>query len=321
MFFLVIAQITAFAQTNCTEQPVGNLITDITPTQAQDTINAYLDKDWFVILDVRTPTEYNTMHLNQGVNLNFNSGIFSTEVAKLDRNKVYVLHCASGARSGQAKVIMENLGFYRVYNMSGGLNSWNGSGYPTTTDVAPIVDACELEYLFEDILVGNTESYTFKITNAANDTLKISEVSELAGTEFSTDFDIDTTLAGSFEYSFNVYYTPVDDIADNQTFTVTTNGGIIEFSLNGTALDFTGIASAQNNSITVYNNTYNKLIEIRGNSIGVKSYTLISTSGVVCKSGKLNGETQINYNGMASGIYILRVESEKEVKTFKLLME
>jgi rhodanese-related sulfurtransferase len=251
ILLFVITQIAAFAQNNCSDQPTGNLITDITPTQAQDTINTYLDKDWFVILDVRTPTEYNTMHINQGVNLNFNSGIFSTEVAKLDRNKVYVLHCASGARSGQAKIIMENLGFYRVYNMSGGLNSWNGSGYPTTTDVASIVDACELEYLFEDVLVGNSESYTFKITNAANDTLKISEISELAGTEFSTDFDIDTTLAGSFEYSFNVYYTPVDDIADNQTFTVTTNGGVIVFSLNGIALDFTGIASLPINPISI----------------------------------------------------------------------
>lgn len=320
LFILIFALLTVNAQNNCSDQPTETLLTNITPTQALDTINAYINKDWFVILDVRTPSEYNTMHLEQGVNLNYNSGVFSEEVAKFDRNKMYVLHCASGSRSALAFAVMQNLGFTRVYNMTGGINSWNSSGYPVTTNVAPIADACTSEYMFENVLVGNTESYSFKITNAANDLLSISGISDLSGTEFSTDFDIDTTLTGSFEYSFNVYYTPVDGIADNQTFTVTTNGGVIEFSLNGTAIDLTGIADSQNIPFTIYNDSYNKLIELRGNSQNLKSFSLYSTSGVVCKSGSLNGKTHINYNGLAGGIYILIVEGDKESKMFKILI-
>lgn len=319
--FIFALSIAVNAQNNCSDQPDGNLITDITIAQANDTILAYLDKDWFVILDVRTLTEYNTMHLNQGVNLDFNSGVFSTEVAKFDKNKVYLLHCASGARSGQAKVIMQNLGFYRVYNMIGGINSWSSNGYPTTTDVASIADACVNEYLFEDIIVGNSETYTFKITNAANDLLSISEITNLDGTEFSTDFSIDTTLVGSFDYEFNITYTPIDGIADNQVFTVTTNGGVIDFTLNGTALDFTGILSSQEIATSVFNNSQTKQIEVRTSSNNTGVYTLINASGIVCKTGKWQGESQITYEGMSSGIYILRIASNNEVKSFKMMLD
>lgn len=252
--------ITALSQNNCTNQPEGNLITDITPTQAKDTISLYLDKDWFVILDVRTPSEYNSMHLEEGVLLNFNSGVFSTEVAKFDRNKVYLLHCASGARSAQAKVIMENLGFYRIYNMTGGINSWNSFDYPTTTSVAPIADACIDEHSFENVLVGNMESYSFTITNAANSTLSFTDITDLSGTEFSTDFYIDTTLYGSFDYAFKVYYTPIDEIPDNQIITITTNGGVIDFIINGTALDYTGLDIVKENEIMIsYNAQCNQI--------------------------------------------------------------
>lgn len=321
VLIIITFHFTVSAQNNCSDLPIGDLITDITPTQAKDTIEAYIDKDWFVILDVRSASEYNTMHLDQGVNLNFSSGAFSTEVAKFDRNKVYLIHCASGSRSAQAKVIMQNLGFYRVYNMTGGINSWNGSGYPTTTNVASLADACTNEHSFEDIVVGNSETHTFKITNAANDLLTISEFTSLDGSEFSTDFNIDTTLFGSFDYEFNITYTPLDGIADNQVFSVTTNGGVIDFIINGTALDFTGIAASQVAQISVYNNSQNKQIEITKNTNDMTTFSLFSTSGIACKTGSFNSEVQINYNGLAGGIYILKVESEKEVKTFKLLME
>ncbi|MDD3688091.1 MAG: rhodanese-like domain-containing protein [Bacteroidales bacterium] len=319
--FIFSFQFIVISQNNCSDLPIGNLISDITPTQAKDTIEAYIDKDWFVILDVRTASEYNTMHLDQGVLLNFNSGVFSTEVAKFDRNKVYLIHCASGSRSAQAKVIMQNLGFYRVYNMTGGINSWNGSGYPTTTEVSAIADACVNEYSFEDIVVGNSETHTFKITNAANDLLTISDITSLDGTEFSTDFNIDTTLFGSFDYEFNITYTPLDGITDNQVFTVTTNGGVIDFILNGTALDYTGIVSSQDAPISVYNNSQTKQIKIRGNSNNDNSYTLFNASGIVCKTGKLKGESQIAYDGLSSGIYILRIASNNEVKSFKMMLD
>lgn len=316
---MIFANITINAQTNCSDQPTETLLTNITPSQALDTINTYIDKNWFVILDVRTPAEYNSIHIEQGVNLNYNSGVFSTEVAKLDRNKMYVLHCASGSRSALAFVVMQNLGFTRVYNMTGGINSWNSSSYPTTTAVAPIADACESEYMFEDVLVGNTESYSFKITNAANDLLSISEISDLSGTEFSTDFDIDTTLSGSFEYTFNIFYTPVDGIADNQTFTVTTNGGIIEFSLNGTALDLTGITSRETNEIFVYNDIQNSQLLLNGNYQSVNNYDLYNSAGIICKSGIMSNNT-INYNDLSNGIYILKLNSDKENKTIKVLI-
>lgn len=78
LIFALLISISVFSQNNCSDQPTGDLISDITPTQAKDSVETYIDKDWFVILDVRTPSEYNSMHLNQGVNLNFNSCSLST---------------------------------------------------------------------------------------------------------------------------------------------------------------------------------------------------------------------------------------------------
>lgn len=73
----------------------------------------------FVILDVRTPSEYNPSHIRAAINLNLNSGTFSTDVARLSRCNTYVVYCASGGRSAQAVQIMQGLGFFEVYDIGG----------------------------------------------------------------------------------------------------------------------------------------------------------------------------------------------------------
>ena len=55
-----------------------------------------------VILDVRTPREFQAGHLPGAVNLDFNASDFETRAALLDKSKTYVVHCASGGRSVKA---------------------------------------------------------------------------------------------------------------------------------------------------------------------------------------------------------------------------
>ncbi len=81
-----------------------------------------------VILDVRTPGEYQSGHVKGAVNMDYYAN-FAVEVQKLPKDKVYLLHCASGRRSGEATAIMRQRG-YKAYNM-GGFGTVKSAGFPT----------------------------------------------------------------------------------------------------------------------------------------------------------------------------------------------
>jgi phage shock protein E len=83
-----------------------------------------------VLLDVRTPEEFAAGHLARAQNLDFRAPGFREKVAKLDKAKTYVLHCASGNRSGQANVLMEEAGFGKVMN-AGAFQDLKAAGLKT----------------------------------------------------------------------------------------------------------------------------------------------------------------------------------------------
>lgn len=60
-----------------------------------------------VIVDVRTPAEYATGHLEGAVNIDFQSPSFDGDVAELDQDADYVVYCQSGNRSAQAVSVMD----------------------------------------------------------------------------------------------------------------------------------------------------------------------------------------------------------------------
>ncbi|MGA2854636.1 MAG: rhodanese-like domain-containing protein, partial [Verrucomicrobiota bacterium] len=55
-----------------------------------------------VILDVRTPGEFQAGHIPGAVNLDVSASDFQAKAALLDRSKIYLVHCASGVRSVKA---------------------------------------------------------------------------------------------------------------------------------------------------------------------------------------------------------------------------
>lgn len=80
-----------------------------------------------VLLDIRTPREYNQGHIPNSALMNIYDPSFLTEVQKLDKSKNYYLYCRSGSRSYQAGQIMINLGFTTVYNLRSGILNWDES--------------------------------------------------------------------------------------------------------------------------------------------------------------------------------------------------
>jgi rhodanese-related sulfurtransferase/thioredoxin-related protein len=83
-----------------------------------------------VILDVRTPTEFGNGHIAGALNLDVNAVDFQEKVATLDKNKIYLVHCASGIRSVKACQKMAKLDFPNLYNLSGGFKAWAKAGKP-----------------------------------------------------------------------------------------------------------------------------------------------------------------------------------------------
>lgn len=83
-----------------------------------------------VVLDVRTKEEYDNGHIPGSTLLDFQSPDFEKQLAKLDKNKTYLVHCASGGRSARACKKMDALNFPKVYNLQGGMSAWEKAGKP-----------------------------------------------------------------------------------------------------------------------------------------------------------------------------------------------
>ena len=82
------------------------------------------------ILDVRTPEEFASGHIEGAINIDFNSGNFANEITRLNPSETYAVYCRSGSRSGQAASIMHKAGFHDVSNLNGGVIDWANAGLP-----------------------------------------------------------------------------------------------------------------------------------------------------------------------------------------------
>ncbi len=88
-----------------------------------------IDEDHYVILDVRTSDEYKEGHIENAKLIDFYEDNFKDEIAKLDKEKEYLVYCHSGGRSGKCMNMMGEMGFKNVYNMAGGIIDWTENQY------------------------------------------------------------------------------------------------------------------------------------------------------------------------------------------------
>lgn len=76
----------------------------------------------FQLIDVREPHEYDICNLDGEL---IPQGDIPSSVEKIDKNKKVILHCRSGARSGNMVQWLEkNHGFQNLYNLKGGILAW-----------------------------------------------------------------------------------------------------------------------------------------------------------------------------------------------------
>ena len=103
----------------------------ISPAEARELIGKRAGDGNFVLLDVRTPKEFQEERIRGAVDVDFLSKTFREELAKLDRGKTYLVYCRTGNRSNGALKVMKEEGFRDVYHLDGGIMKWKEAGLPT----------------------------------------------------------------------------------------------------------------------------------------------------------------------------------------------
>ena len=93
---------------------------------------ALFEKMWrddkLTLLDVRTTPEYQAGHLPGTRWIDLFSPAFADEVAKLDKDKFYLVYCAGGVRSARACKKMTGMGFKYLVDLAPGFKGWKAAG-------------------------------------------------------------------------------------------------------------------------------------------------------------------------------------------------
>jgi rhodanese-related sulfurtransferase len=89
---------------------------------AEDFISKYKSTSDAVLVDVRTPAEFEVSHIQGAVNIDYENINFENEVKKLDNSKPYFIYCRSGNRSSKSAIIMEESGIKNIYDLQGGIS-------------------------------------------------------------------------------------------------------------------------------------------------------------------------------------------------------
>jgi len=102
---------------NTTQEPVP----EITPRELKDRLDA---GEAPLLVDVREHFERDIADLPEHGQLRIPTGEFAERVAEIDRDREVVVYCRSGGRSEWATRILQEEGYDRVFNLSGGVLGW-----------------------------------------------------------------------------------------------------------------------------------------------------------------------------------------------------
>ena len=111
------------------------LLMGVSSCQSQESTNitkvdkAFMNKEVIgknvQLVDVRTPGEYNSGHIDDAVNFDLSKQTaFMKQINTLDKNLPVYLYCAVGSRSAYAAKIFEREGFTKIFDYSGGYMDW-----------------------------------------------------------------------------------------------------------------------------------------------------------------------------------------------------
>jgi hydroxyacylglutathione hydrolase len=84
-----------------------------------------------LLLDIRSPREWATRHIDGGINLPLNH--LQERIGEIPRNRRIAVHCAGGYRSSIAASILHRYGITNLIEMAAGLAAWEAVQLPVST--------------------------------------------------------------------------------------------------------------------------------------------------------------------------------------------
>lgn len=106
----------------------------ITPLEAYNYISKNSDNPDLIIIDLRTKNEFDSLHIDKAVNLDFSMPDFPVMIEKLNRDKRYILIDNNGVRSAMAIELMKELKFQKVHFIIGGIENWYNEKLPVISN-------------------------------------------------------------------------------------------------------------------------------------------------------------------------------------------
>ncbi|KAA3625012.1 MAG: T9SS C-terminal target domain-containing protein [Bacteroidetes bacterium] len=303
----------------------AQIFENLSVTACDSVINANYYNPEFVILDVRTPGEYNPQHLEDAININFYDADFSDQLDLLNKEKKYLIHCKSGGRSSLTMNIMDTLGFQEVYNMVGGILSWNAAALPTTDEFAArFMFVSDSIFPLDTVPLMAMDTLKIKITNRGNSILYFEEVSSLADNEeFATDFDLGVQLWGAEDYVFDIVYSPQDELVDTLDFLMVSNVGNQVVNIIRVGED-QSVSSSDPFSLgewRVYPNPVAKKLYLGEYDLESTTIEMFTEDGrKVFESPKGAALKYIDVSSFERGFYLIRFSKGTSVKTIQVVV-
>jgi len=129
IFMSAISVITIGLSSCSTMKPFTNIL----PEKAEPVIQKGVQEGKIILIDVRTPEEFNSGYIADAINMNINSEFFDAQIDELDKTKTYIVYCKMGGRSAMAMTLMKEKGFKKVFNLQGGIMQWQKENRPVVT--------------------------------------------------------------------------------------------------------------------------------------------------------------------------------------------
>lgn len=319
--FLILQSNTLYSADYCNNLP--QLVYQQIPAAKCDSlIKANESNPNFVILDVRTPGEYNPQHIEGAINRNYYDADFDSQLANLDKNKTYILHCKSGGRSRNVFSAMQNLGFREVYELQNGINGWISGGFPISSEFAAKLGVYECSFIPNDTINTNqTDTINFTITNQANSTLTIQSIHIEGGINFMADFEENISLLGSENHTFQVLYSSAVQSLDSIQIFIESNGGNKNFKMVRLAQTATSVKNEAINSVSFYPNPAKQKLFITNSSLQpIENCRIYSMTGQLVYSQQNISSSPLNISELNNGSYILQIKTKNKLFTERLII-
>ena len=81
-----------------------------------------------VILDVRTPSEFDDGHIEGAINIPVDDLVGRLDELSIDEE--LLVYCRTGNRSARAVETLQDNGFTKIFHIEEGITAWIDAGYP-----------------------------------------------------------------------------------------------------------------------------------------------------------------------------------------------